>query len=81
MDTSVFIRKISRQISDAEKLMLEQKLTEAFDLIEKTAKSLVKRKASDKELQDGFLSASRERIELMKRRLDRKSTRLNSSHT
>jgi hypothetical protein len=75
MDTSVFIRKISRQISDAEKLMLEQKLTEAFDLIEKTAKSLAKSKASDKELQGGFLSAAKERIELLKRRLVKEMAR------
>jgi hemerythrin-like domain-containing protein len=67
--------KIAHQISDAEKFMMEQKLTEAFELIEKIARRLVKIKKNEADIQDDFISGAMERIELMKRRLVKEMAR------
>lgn len=67
--------KIAHQISDAEKLMMEQKLTEAFELIEKIARKLTSIKKSGASVQDTFFSGAMERIERMKRRLVKEMAR------
>jgi len=75
MSPSGFSNNITRQMSEAEKLMMEQKLAEAFDLIEVISGSLDEFRKGGNRVNDNFLPDSKKRLRLMKSRLIKEMAR------
>lgn len=75
MSPSGLSNNITRQLSEAEKLMIEQKFTEAFDLIEIISGSLADIRKGGHEVNDNFLPDSQKRLRLMKSRLIKEMAR------
>lgn len=75
MSPSGFSNNITRQLSEAERLMIEQKFTEAFDLIEIISGSLTGIRKGGNEVNDDFLPDSQKRLRLMKSRLIKEMAR------